>query len=532
MKKFFLFLVFALMAQVGVADVVIASYTFPDQDLKPSGTYTGTISETLGTVSGCTVYCEKIGGYQSNGTTPNSAVLNATTYFQKFSGDNSYITITLTGGGKIQEGDVFKATLFSGSTSTDGFYFKARTTGNYQTIKYSSTAAVTLEYQLKAADINDDGSLTIYRYSGACYVNTISVERASGEQVDFLSTNFNDGTWGEILSENPTSGSFGSSERNGFVLTSAAMRNGTVKLAGPTALSDNDINFTNRIIVDKNTSSYVVTPYVANCNTLRIVANSGSDDKSFNVYKQIGTGLWSPVAEAQASSKTPTLYSFPINSNSPVRFRIENNTTSSLFISYIGTDPESFPLTIASVGYATFSSAAQYQAPADVTVYYAESQSAGIVTLKSIDSRIIPAKTGVVLYKNGGGNVSFTSNSEAAEPIGTNLMQPNLTAATLAATSGDYTNFILGVDGTTAKFVKSSGKGTLAANKAYLRLPTAALSAHELTIAFADDNVTGIETVNGSHKVNDVRCYNLAGQQVTTPVKGIYVINGKKVVVK
>ena len=533
MKKLLFLLTVAFAFQGAKADDEIASYTFPDQDLVPSGNYTGTISETLGTVSGCSVYCSKIGGYQADGETPNSRVLNETTYFQKFSGDASYITITLTGGERFKERDVFRATLYSGVGSTDGFYFKARTTGNVKTMKYSSTAAVTLEYQLKEEDINVDGSLTLYRYGGACYVNSITIERPS--VVDYLSTNFNDGTWGTILSSNPDPGTFGSSVRNSFKYTNAVMRNGDVSLSGPTALSDNDVKFTNRILVDKNTTSYVITPYVNNCKTLRIVAQTGSDNKSFNVYKQVGAGEWTSVALSVSTNKTAQLYSYSIDSESPVRFRIENNTTSSLLLPFIGTDPLTFPVSISSLGYATFSSAGQYQvSDEDVKIYIINSNISTSARLSEIDGNIIPAKTGVLLYKDGGGDIILESNSESATEVGTNLLKCNTVAQELSQTSDDYTNFILVPDGAgSVKFAKPNGTGSLAANKAYLQVPTGDLSGHELTISFADSETTGIGNLTPGLSQGEGVCFDLQGRKLSgKPTKGLYIVNGKKVIIK
>ena len=547
MKKLIFLLTVAFAFQGAKADDEIASYTFPDQDLVPSGNYTGTISETLGTVSGCSVYCYKIGGYQANGETPNSQVLNETTYFQKFSGDASYIIITLTGGERFKERDVFRATLYSGAASTDGFYFKVRTTGNVKTMKYSSTAAVTLEYQLKKEDINDDGSLTLYRYGGACYVNSITIERPS--VVDYLSTNFNDGTWNPILSSNPTTGTFGSSVRNSFKYVNAVMRNGTITLSGPTALSDNDVKFTNRILVDKNTTSFVITPYVNNCKSLRIVANSGTADKSFNVYKQVGAGEWTSVATPQSSTTTPTLYCYDIDSNSPVRFRIENNTTSALFVPFIGTDPLTFPVSISSLGYATFSSAGQYQVPDGVKIYIINSSTSTSARLSEIDGNIIPAKTGVLLYKDGGGDIILESNSESATEVGTNLLKCNTVAQELSQTSDDYTNFILVRDGETNNvlFGKVDGTSTLAANRAYLQLPTSSLAgARELSITFDEGETTSIseelkvKSEEGSARRPEgesqfaltAAMYDLQGRRVAQPTKGLYIVNGKKYIVK
>ena len=58
-------------------------------------------------------------------------------------------------------------------------------------------------------------------------------------------------------------------------------------------------------------------------------------------------------------------------------------------------------------------------------------------------------------------------------------------------------------------------------------------AAAPVAISF-DDGFTGIDaTLNGKRETtNDNVIYNLNGQRVETPKKGLYIINNKKVVVK
>ena len=54
-------------------------------------------------------------------------------------------------------------------------------------------------------------------------------------------------------------------------------------------------------------------------------------------------------------------------------------------------------------------------------------------------------------------------------------------------------------------------------------------SARALEIVFGE--TTGINMVNGEEaKVNGF--YNLQGQRVAAPAKGLYIVNGKKVIIK
>jgi hypothetical protein len=49
---------------------------------------------------------------------------------------------------------------------------------------------------------------------------------------------------------------------------------------------------------------------------------------------------------------------------------------------------------------------------------------------------------------------------------------------------------------------------------------------------FSDDETTGISTMHNTQNIMHNEYYNLKGQRVEKPAKGIYVRDGKKYVVK
>lgn len=85
--------------------------------------------------------------------------------------------------------------------------------------------------------------------------------------------------------------------------------------------------------------------------------------------------------------------------------------------------------------------------------------------------------------------------------------------------------------GTVAEFRKTTS-GTLAANKAYLKIPTGSTPAR-LGIIFDEGETTTISELKAQKTViDDGAYYNLAGQRVDKPTKGLYIVNGKKVIIK
>ena len=131
----------------------------------------------------------------------------------------------------------------------------------------------------------------------------------------------------------------------------------------------------------------------------------------------------------------------------------------------------------------------------------------------------VPASTGLILKKTG-------SAASYNVPVGTatSLAETNklvgVTEAT-AFTAGDY----LLSDG---KFVRGTA-GTLAAGKAYLPAASVSAGAREMLLDFG--GTTGIHQIE-SAKQRVEGYYNLAGQRVAQPRKGLYIVNGKKVVIK
>lgn len=137
----------------------------------------------------------------------------------------------------------------------------------------------------------------------------------------------------------------------------------------------------------------------------------------------------------------------------------------------------------------------------------------------------VPAGTGVLLKKLDSGEFKLKIAESTPDAVGGNLMKGVIYDTQIPKIDGSNTNFVLN-DGTFMKV--STSNNTLAAGKAYLQLPSG--SAPNFTFSFEDD-ITGINMIQGDElKMNGY--YNLAGQHVANPTKGLYIINGKKVVVK
>ena len=100
---------------------------------------------------------------------------------------------------------------------------------------------------------------------------------------------------------------------------------------------------------------------------------------------------------------------------------------------------------------------------------------------------------------------------------------------------GVKTNLVLGVKDGKDYLYYPSNTINVGASRGYFLVPEAAVAAaHEFVMAFDDGTTTSISTVNGSGLTihGSDTYYNLNGQRLSAPQKGINIVNGKKVVIK
>ena len=189
--------------------------------------------------------------------------------------------------------------------------------------------------------------------------------------------------------------------------------------------------------------------------------------------------------------------------------------------------------TLGTNGYATFASPypldlTTANMPEGLTAYKA-SVSGTTVTFTELNQNV-PANTGVLLQGEAGGSYNILVVASGTE-VTENAFLVNTDGTTFA---GDNYYYYFGLLKNTLTFgTFDPSSVAIPASKAYLKVLKSSLGAGaRLNISFADDETTGIADVRG--KMSDVRggYYNLSGQRVDQPQKGLYIVNGKKVIVK
>lgn len=150
-------------------------------------------------------------------------------------------------------------------------------------------------------------------------------------------------------------------------------------------------------------------------------------------------------------------------------------------------------------------------------------------------TRVMQAKAGMGLFLSGEAGTYELTTLESTTHNSLNMLKGTLETTTVNATDGDYTNYKYTIVDDVAAFYPLADNSTINAGKAYLQIPTswlpAASEARTIGLRFDDSATTGIdENIGITDKDNAV--YDLMGRKVKNPTKGLYIVNGKKVLVK
>lgn len=164
-----------------------------------------------------------------------------------------------------------------------------------------------------------------------------------------------------------------------------------------------------------------------------------------------------------------------------------------------------------------------------ITAYYASAVSKGQVTLTSTETThdwqgyILVGETGTY-------DVPVASE---ADYHSTNYLKQQVGSGTVtASTEGTYHYIFAKNSSDDIAFYKLTADHTLGAKKAYLETTTditPAAGVKGVSLVFTDE-VTGICTAQPAVQNNAI--YTLSGVRVTNPTRGLYIVGGRKVILK
>ena len=273
--------------------------------------------------------------------------------------------------------------------------------------------------------------------------------------------------------------------------------------------------------------------------TARAVGRAG--DRYVDVYKNSVSDenkvfhLVAANAGSEATSQFSLTTSTDIVASAGYNTSTENGAGCDYI--YIMKLPDNVSGTITPAGWSTFASpyALDLSTITGGTAYYASAASGSKVTMTST-TVTVPAGEGL-LIKGTAGETFTIDVAASGTAIDGNLLKGQTTTGTVDASNkgdnGKY-HYVFGYvteTPSTYGFYNLASDTEVAAGKAYLETATALTAGARISIVF-EDETTGISLTENSELRTENAVYDLQGRRVAQPQKGLYIVNGKKVVIK
>lgn len=267
--------------------------------------------------------------------------------------------------------------------------------------------------------------------------------------------------------------------------------------------TNNNLGFTTSYDADYNTFTVAVNPDVFGCLSFGAKRNNAQYPQSYYIITASGSfekaGLSNFYTDANSSAFTFEEVTYPNTINFHDAQKING-------VSHI----------------ATFSAPFATIIPAGVKAYYVSAKGTE-ATMTAIDAQAIPANQGVILTSESGNAATMVPAASETAAVITGNQLGHSAGADKTLTAGE--GYILG-NGTEGIAFYPCKAGSLPSNKAYL------LGNGESAIVMNFGNaVTGINTIAAPASAK-APIFDLSGRRVVKATKGLYIQNGKKVIVK
>lgn len=182
-------------------------------------------------------------------------------------------------------------------------------------------------------------------------------------------------------------------------------------------------------------------------------------------------------------------------------------------------------LKVTDAQWGTFVAPFATEMPKGVVAYTVKTVNEGSVSLEAIADGHVAANTPVVVYSKAAVSKDFSGEITSYEEVGSPLV--GVFQQTYVA-NGTY--ILQNHDGKVAFYYVDTtvAQPWIAASRCYLSIPTGSAKVLEFDV----DDATGIKAISDNADSQESAVYDLQGRQVAQPVKGLYIVNGKKVVIK
>lgn len=235
-------------------------------------------------------------------------------------------------------------------------------------------------------------------------------------------------------------------------------------------------------------------------------------------YGIIESNSWTP------SEKKYAVITLAVQAGTSYKFAVSGSKMG--FYGFEFTPATASVINLNASGYATYSTYYDVEI-SGAKAYTAElDYNGGTITCTEIAGNKVPAGNGVLLFGDANAEVTLIPTTGAAALEDNDLKATTLVSGITAA-KGENDYYVL--SGNAFKHFTGS---SFAANKAYFDVEGNVVQTRNFTIVFGGE-ATGIETVqNTMSNVQGSEVYDLQGRCVEQPTKGLYIINGKKIVIR
>jgi len=283
--------------------------------------------------------------------------------------------------------------------------------------------------------------------------------------------------------------------------------------------------------------------------TVEFTYHSGAGKTMELVYSTDGGSTWT---DAGSIAGGPNWYTYATTTkeisadnkeNVLVHLLPEDGNSSQVYINSVTITgvPATTLINITDAKYATYYNSIPVELPANLEAATVDDETSGTLTFnyRYSEGDVIPSGTPVLLKATAAGEYTLTyaANDATAAPTGNYLYGSDEAVTTTGGGTGAKYYALQYGAGDKASvlgfyWVNTDGAAfTSGAHKAWLALPAAA-SASYLSLD-ADDMTMGIEhlapALSSGEGAQSV--FNLNGQRVSQPRKGLYLVNGKKVII-
>lgn len=194
--------------------------------------------------------------------------------------------------------------------------------------------------------------------------------------------------------------------------------------------------------------------------------------------------------------------------------------------------PVTVPVTVTEYKWATLSSeyAMDFSTMTDLKAYIVTGDNGSTILTEEVSGKV-KAGTGLLVYSETAGNYDIPIAAETGSDYSdSNKLIAVTKKMTVNKADEGTTNYVLTVKNDKAVFAYiDNTPAVLRKGQAYLNLDGAPSAPY---LGFEGEGTTGIMGLTPALSQGEGACYDLSGCRVENPSKGVYIINGRKVVIK